>query len=147
MRCLALAACVSIALAVGCAKPRPVLYPNDTLERVGGAQAQLDVENCLERAERDVGDSRESGGADAAKRTAENSAVGAATGAAVGGVLSGRSAAEGAAAGAVGAATSTALRAILHPGRGGQPDPVFRRYVERCLQDQGYDVIGWRKPA
>jgi hypothetical protein len=24
------------------------------------------------------------------------------------------------------------------------PDPVEQRYVERCLAERGYDVIGWR---
>lgn len=133
--------------ALACAKPRPVLYPNAALERAGREQAEAEVDACLELAARDVGDSRESGAGDVARRTAENSAVSAATGAAVGGVMGGHSAAEGAAAGAVGAATHTMLRALLHPARNGRPDPIFRRYVERCLDERGFDVIGWRKPA
>jgi hypothetical protein len=25
-----------------------------------------------------------------------------------------------------------------------QPDPVYKNYVDRCLQQRGYDVAGWR---
>jgi hypothetical protein len=143
MRSLAL--CLPAALlAFGCATPRPVLYPNAQLERVGREQAQRDVDACLALATQDVGDTNHSGGG-AAKRTAANTAAGAATGAAVGAAI-GRSAARGAAGGAAGAATHTVLSSILHPRRGrGGPDPVFRRYVDRCLHERGYDVIGWRR--
>jgi hypothetical protein len=26
----------------------------------------------------------------------------------------------------------------------GDPDPVFRNFVDRCLREKGYDPIGWR---
>jgi len=134
-----------IALAVlSCATPRPVLYPNETLERVGREQAQRDIDECLARAKDDLGGSASSGAEDTAKRTAANTATGAATGAAVGAAV-GRSAARGAAGGAAGAAAHTVVRSILHPRRHGRVDPVYERYVNRCLHDRGYDVIGWRR--
>jgi hypothetical protein len=135
---------VSAALALGCATPRPVLYPNATLERAGREQAQADVDECLALAEQDVGNAGSSAGRRVAKRTAARTATGAATGAAVGAAM-GRSAARGAAGGAAGAAAHSVVSTVLHPRRmRGGGDPVFRRYVERCLHDRGYDVIGWR---
>lgn len=134
------------AFGAACATPeRPVLYPNAKLEREGPEQAQKDVDACLELAARDVGDQRGSGAERTARRTAENTAVGAATGAAIFAAI-GEGAARGAAGGAAGAATHTLARAILHPGRGGGPDPVFRHYVDRCLHERSYAVIGWRAP-
>jgi hypothetical protein len=26
----------------------------------------------------------------------------------------------------------------------GKPDPVFKKFVEQCLRDKGYQPIGWR---
>jgi len=124
--------------ALACATPRPVLYPNAALERVGREQAQRDIDACLALAERDVGH----GGNRSGERVAARTATGAATGAAVGAAAS-RSAARGAAGGAAGAATHGILSSLLHPRRN-QPDPVFRNYVDRCLHERGYDVIGWR---
>jgi len=62
--------CVVVGLAsLGCATPRPVLYPNAELERAGREQAQRDVDACLARADEDVGRSgeRRSGGPIAAR--------------------------------------------------------------------------------
>jgi hypothetical protein len=132
------------ALAVACATPRPVLYPNATLERVGREQSQREIDECLAFAEQDVGADSSAAGKRMAKVTAERTATGAATGAAVDAAM-GRSAARGAAGGAAGAATYTVVGAILHPRPlRGRPDPVFQRYVNRCLHERGYDVIGWR---
>ncbi len=147
MRRLALGLSVAL-LALACATPqRPVLYPNRQLERVGREHAQQDVDECLALAAQDVGAGDRNTGEGMAKRTAARTATGAATGAAVGAAV-GRSAARGAAGGAAGAATHSVVGAILHPRRGrrGGPDPVFRRYVDRCLHERGYDVLGWRKP-
>jgi len=137
MRRFALCLLISGSL-VACATPRPVLYPNAELRRAGREQAERDVEECLALAQQDVG----GGGSRAGKRVAARTATGAATGAAVGAAV-GRSAARGAAGGAAGGATHSVLSSLLHPRRN-QPDPVFRNYVDRCLSERGYDVIGWR---
>ncbi|HEY8122176.1 MAG TPA: hypothetical protein VII78_12725 [Myxococcota bacterium] len=133
-------------LALACATPRPVLYPNERLERAGHEQAQAEIEECLALASDGVGGGSHSAAEGVAKGTATRTATGAATGAAVGAAV-GRGAARGAAGGAAGAATHSAMGALFHPGRvRGGPDPVFRRYVDRCLHERGYDVIGWRAP-
>ena len=133
--------------ALACTTPqRPVLYPNAKLEHVGREAAQGDIDACLALAETDVGKGNDSDAERMAKGTARRTATGAATGAAVGAAV-GRSAARGAAGGAAGVAAHSVVGAILNPGRRrGGPDPVFRRYVDRCLHERGYDVIGWRRP-
>jgi hypothetical protein len=74
-----------------------------------------------------------------AKETAEGAAVGGAVGAGVGAVVggTGRKAAAGAAGGGAGGFT----RGVLDSG---DPDPVFRRFVEKCLRERGYEPAGWR---
>lgn len=146
MRRLSIVLVLALA-AFACATPqRPALYPNAKLESVGREPAQRDVDACLAAAEQDVGDRNDSDAERMAKGTPRRTATGAATGAAVGAAV-GRSAARGAAGGAAGAAAHTVVGAILNPERRrGGPDPVFRHYVDRCLRDRGYDVIGWRRP-
>ena len=61
------------------------------------------------------------------------------TGTAIGAVTGnvGRGAAIGAAGGGASGITQGALSAR-------EPDAVYRRYVETCLRERGYDPIGWR---
>jgi len=127
-----------LVLAVGsCAQQRPVLYPNAHLRYVGAEAAAVDSDECMQLAI-DYG-ARESSGTRVAKDTAKGAAVGGAAGTAVGAVTGnvGRKAAAGAAGG--GAANMT--RSMLNSGK---PDPVFKRFVEQCLRDKGYQPIGWR---
>ena len=48
---------------------------------------------------------------------------------------------RGAAAGAAGAGAGTLTREVI---RSGDPDPIFRSFVEKCLREKGYEPIGWR---
>jgi hypothetical protein len=121
----------------GCAEKRPVLYPNDHLKQVGEAAAQKDVEECVRYA-RESG-SEEDKAAGVAKNTAGGAAVGGAVGAATGAVLG--SLGRGAAAGAAGGAAGGLVKGIFDSG---DPDPVFKSFVDRCLREKGYDPIGWR---
>jgi outer membrane lipoprotein SlyB len=137
---------VSLLLAcAACAGPRPILYPNRYYEQVGDAQAQRDIEECMERARAFT----RAGGAAAgqARRVVRSTATGAAAGAAVGAVgsaVSGGDAGRGAAVGAATGATGGFLASILHPFESRGTDPVFANFVERCLRDKGYEPIGWR---
>ncbi len=65
--------------------------------------------------------------------------MGGAAGVAAGAVTgnAGQRATEGAAAGAAAAATYGVLRS-------NEPSPVYKGFVQRCLQERGYDVIGWQ---
>jgi hypothetical protein len=112
-----------------------VLYPNEHLSTVGYAMAERDIEDC-----KSLASSYKSSGQ--ASRIARDTAIGGGTGAAVGaaaGAVTGN-AGKGAAAGAAGGATAGFLRRILYPGG---PSAVYKNYVNTCLADRGYRVIGW----
>ena len=119
-----------------CAGPRPVLYPNAHLQTVGRTQADQDVADCRRLASEYVKSNR---GAQVAKSTGAGAAVGAAVGAATGAVF-GR-AGRGAAAGAAGGGAGGFARGVI---KSGQPSPVYRNFVDHCLRDRGYDVVGWQ---
>ncbi len=128
---------LALGLATGCASTQPVLYPNAHLEDVGTSQGDLDIAECRELAENYI-DSDKTG--DIAKRSGERAVVGGVTGAAVGGIVRGHSAGRGAAAGAAAGAVSTVARAAF---RWNDPKPIVLNFVNRCLHDRGYEVIGW----
>lgn len=55
--------------------------------------------------------------------------------------MSGRGAGVGA---AVGAATGATAGAVHGAAKQTAPSPVYTRYVDRCLRERGYEVIGWQ---
>ena len=113
----------------GCAQQRPVLYPNSHLAYVGQEKAQADIDTCMHLAKKyGAGD------------TAAGAAVGAAAGAAIGAVL-GNNVGRAAGVGAAGAGAATLTRKTIDSG---EPDPLFRRFVEKCLHEKGYETIGWQ---
>jgi outer membrane lipoprotein SlyB len=128
-----------IVLAVqGCASTRPVLYPNEHYKAVGSENAERDIAGCIKLAESAGADSGGSDAGQAAAKTAGGAAIGAAAGA-VGGAVVG-AAGSGSAIGAVTGATSGLLHWIFsEPNR----SPAFENFVNKCLQDQGYETVGW----
>ena len=129
---------ISIAFLISaCAKKRPVLYPNATYNTAGETVAQSDIDDCFQLAA-DHGHATDSG-----KRVAGSTAKGAVAGAAVGGAVGavtgrpGRGLAAGAAGGGAGGLARGAMKS-------GDPDEIERRFVEQCLRDKGYKVIGWK---
>jgi hypothetical protein len=128
-----------IVLAVqGCASTRPVLYPNEHFNIVGSEAAERDIEHCMDLAEAAGADSDGSDVGQAAAGTVGGAAVGAATGA-VGGAVVG-AAGSGSAIGAASGATAGLLRWIFSkPKR----NPAFENFVNRCLQERGYETVGW----
>ena len=120
-----------------CAKKRPVLYPNATYTAAGKTAAEIDINDCIQLAA-DHGHATDQG-----KKVAGSTAKGAAVGAAVGGAVGlvtgrpGRGLAAGAAGGGAGGLTRGAMKS-------GDPDEIERRFVEQCLRDKGYKVIGWK---
>lgn len=122
----------------GCAQQRPVLYPNAFLTYVGNEKAQFDIDACMQLAK--TYGAGKNKGEKIAKDTAAGAAVGAAAGAAIGAVL-GNNVGRAAGAGAAGAGAATLTRKSIDSG---EPDPLFRRFVEKCLRDKGYETIGWQ---
>jgi hypothetical protein len=44
----------------------------------------------------------------------------------------------------VGAATGATAGLIRGLFKASQPSPVYKSFVERCLQEKGYEPIGWK---
>jgi hypothetical protein len=134
------ALCAALMLSA-CSGPRPVLYENPHLKSVGKEVADQDIEACKEAAE-SAGAKEGSGKAGSvAKNTAVGAGVGAASGA-VGGAISG-SPGLGAAIGAASGAVWGLLMGLFNAGSS-QPSQAYTNYVDRCLQEKGYEVTGWQ---
>jgi len=130
---------VAIALLLeGCASTRPILYPNQHYNTVGAKAAESDIERCMDLAEAAGADSGGSDAGEAATNTVGGAAIGAASGA-VGGAVVG-AAGSGSAIGAASGATAGLLRWIFsEPER----SPAYENFVNRCLQERGYQPVGW----
>lgn len=121
----------------------PVLYPNAHLQSVGKDIAQQDIEACRQLAEA----ARAEEGSGKAGRVATGTAVGAGVGAAsgaVGGAIVGAAGSGsmiGAASGAVWGLLTSLFYAIVGPS---QPNQAYTNFVNRCLQEKGYEVTGWQ---
>lgn len=111
---------------------RPTLYPNDKLKTVGKDAAEEEVDKCLADADAYLKSSK---GKNIAKGAGAGAIIGGAMGA-VAGMFTGNvggSLARGSAIGAAGGGATGALT----------PDQVKRNFVNQCLADKGYRVIGW----
>ena len=137
VRLTALAVIVSLALAACARTQSPVLYPNAKLQQVGKEQAEQDIEACRKLADDWV---QSTAGKDIAKGTVVGGAGGAAVGA-VAGAVSGRGAGAGA---AVGAATGATAGVVHGAAKQTEPSPIYKQYVNRCLKERGYEVLGWQ---
>ncbi len=125
-------------LVAGCASPEPVLYPNDHLAYVGKAAAEEDVDDCRHMAESAGANRGEGTGEQAAGGALAGGAIGGAAGAAGGAVVG--SAGRGAAIGAAAGAPARIMRGLF---KGSKPSQAYRNFVNRCLGDRGYEVVGW----
>jgi len=135
VRCVAW---VLVLIVAGCATQRPVLYPNTKLKRVGNEVAQREIDDCMRLAEQyGVSPGR---GDKVARGAGGGAAVGGATGA-VAGAIGGRNVGDAAAAGAAIGGTAGAVRGAVRSDRPSEP---YRGFVQRCLRERGYDVIGWQ---
>ncbi len=135
---LTLASCASTGPDSPAAKP--VLYPNAAFNRVGEAQAQNEVAACQSRAS--AAGLRSQQDNQMAQRAGEGAAV-AGVASAVGALVFGRGAEGLLRAGAGGAAIGGAAGATQAAVRGGRPNTGYRSFVQRCLGEKGFDVIGW----
>jgi outer membrane lipoprotein SlyB len=122
---------------LACAAKRPALYPNAQLEAVGSAAAEDEVNDCLAKAAAAGHETNATG--QVAGSTALGAATGAALGAAVGAFAGG--AGTGAAMGAAGGGSGGLIRGLFHSR---DLNPVQQQFVEQCLKDKGYQVIGWQ---
>ncbi|MEO8325176.1 MAG: glycine zipper family protein [Nitrospirota bacterium] len=128
---------VVIMFLVGCSSQRPGVYPNAHLQEVGEEQAEKDIVACEELAGDHV--SQSNAGAEVVGNTAVGGAFGAASGAVVGAITG--NPAIGAAIGAAVGATQGLLRG-LWGAASSEPNPAYQNFVNRCLQEAGYEPTG-----
>jgi outer membrane lipoprotein SlyB len=118
-------------LAVSCSS-KPKLYPNQKLKTVGKETAEKDIDKCIADADAYLESSK---GKKVAKGAGAGAIIGGAMGA-VSGIFTGNVGGGLMRGGAIGAAGGGAAGAI-------SPDELKRRYVNQCLAEKGYQVIGW----
>ena len=114
----------------------PILYPNHKLSVTPKLESQEDIRICKDLAEEYVRDPQR--WKDVAQETAVGGVAGAAAGAVAGTIFS--NAGRGTAAGAASGAVIGLIRSLI---RAGEPNPTKQRFVEACLTERGYRVIGW----
>jgi hypothetical protein len=126
-----------------CSSVRPILYPNAHMQSVGKEVATQDIEDCKKLAE-SAGAEEGSGKAGrVATGTAVGAGVGAASGA-VGGAIYG-AAGRGSLIGMASGAVWGLLTGLYHVFAGpSQPNQAYTNFVNRCLQEKGYEVTGWQ---
>ena len=132
---------VSLLLAA-CSTAQPILYPNAHMQSVGKEIAAQDIEACRQLAE-SAGAEQGSGKASpVATGTVVGGGVGAAAGA-VGGAISG-SVGRGSMIGAATGAVWGLLMGLFRASGPSQPNQAYTNFVNRCLQEKGYEVTGWQ---
>ena len=138
--CLLCIASLAAAGISGCAsKPKqPVLYPNNHLKVVGQQKAQQDIADCFALARASNVNERKDG--DIGRKTVGGAAIGG-TSAAAWGAVRGGDTGNRALAGAAAGATAGAVRGGLQSS---ETSPLFMKFVNKCLSDKGYSVIGWQ---
>ncbi len=123
---------------LGCAAPKPILYPNAHLQAVGQDAAEHDLAECRERAAAAGATPEKGKGRKTAESTVVGGAVGGASGA-VGGAVVG-AAGRGSAIGAATGATAGLIRGLF---RRPTPSRAYMAFVNRCLKERGYEPVGW----
>ena len=146
-----LAACTSLVVVAltlaGCATTgaqnpyaRPVLYPNAALNRVGEGVARAEVDACMTRAQ-SAGLSPVEQNNAVGQRAGQGAAVGGVA-AAVGALVTGRNLDSIFTSGLAGAAVGGSAGAVSGAMQN-RPSSLYRHYVQRCVSDKGFEVIGW----
>ena len=129
------------ASATGCSSSpkRPVLYPNQHLNRVGGPVSQQDIDACM-RLARSSGVHVTKDG-EVGRKAAGGAAIGGASTGAYGLVRGSSDVGNRALAGAAAGAAAGAVRGGIQST---EQSPLFMKFVNKCLSDKGYSVIGWQ---
>ncbi len=135
-------ALVALALigSTGCASmttpATPDLYPNAKLNNTARGQIHADVSHCMSLADEYIKQPNKYG--EMAKEGLIGGAVGAGTGAIAGTITGNAGRGTGA-----GAAVGGILGVLHAASKMNDRSPSYQRFVEHCLQKQGYEIIGW----
>lgn len=119
-------------LVIASCASRPQLYPNDKYKAVGKEVAKADIDQCMADADKFLESSK---GKNIAKGAGAGVAIGGVIGA-VSGVFTGDVLGGAARSAAVGGAAGGTVGAL-------SPDEIKHRFVNECLAEKGYRVLGW----
>jgi hypothetical protein len=133
-----LAACATTGS--GSSSARPVFYPNATLNKVGEAKAREEADVCIAKAQ-SAGLTPDEKTNAVAHDAARGAAVGGVAGS-VGSLVTGKSLERSLGNGVAGAAVGGSVGAVSGAFKD-KPNTTYRRFVQRCLTEKGFDVIGW----
>ena len=137
-----LAAATLAGCATGAHSPsaKPVLYPNAKYNQVGEAAAQAEMQACIGRAQQAglTPDDKNNSVAAGVARGAATAGVAAAVGTLVGGKNIDHAVRNAAGAAAVGGSAGAVGGAFNERG-----NPTYRHFVQRCMSEKGFEVIGW----
>jgi uncharacterized protein YcfJ len=139
---LKLASTIAVTLLISsCASYRPILNDNAQYQKVGEEQAEADIDLCMKKADAFLEKHKE----ERARKQAGRQAVGGAIIGGVIGALSGRGI-EGAAGGAaIGGAAGAAGGYVGEKSKDNlKPDDLKMNYVQKCLEQKNYQVLGWK---
>ena len=138
---------VVLAVLAGCAatgpnspSARPVIYTAAAPSPAAQAQQQAATDDCIGRAQAQ-GLTPDEKNNEAATRAGKGAAVGGVA-AAVGALVTGRNVEGVIRSGATGAAVGGAAGGVSG-AMNERPNATYRNYVQRCLGDKGFQVIGW----
>ncbi len=129
-------------LLAACSTAHPVLYPNAHMQSVGKEIAAQYIEACRQLAEAAGAEEGSGKAGRVATGTAVGAGVGAASGA-VGGAISG-AAGRGSMIGAASGTVWGLLMGLFRASGSSQPNQAYTNFVNRCLQEKGYEVTGWQ---
>jgi hypothetical protein len=114
----------------------PDFYPNAKLNNTPRGQVNADVHHCMSLADEYIKQPNKYG--EMAKEGLIGGAVGAGTGAIAGTITGNAGRGTGA-----GAAVGGILGVLHAASKMNDRSPSYERFVEHCLQKQGYEIIGW----
>ena len=129
-------------LLASCSTAHPILYPNAHMQSVGKEIAAQDIEACRQLAEAAGAEEGSGKAGRVATGTAVGAGVGAASGA-VGGAIFG-AVGRGSMIGAASGAVWGFLMGLFRASGSSQPNQAYSNFVNRCLQEKGYEVTGWQ---
>jgi uncharacterized protein YcfJ len=129
-------------LLAACSTAHPVLYPNAHMQSVGKEIAAQDIEACRQLAEAAGAEEGSGKAGRVATGTAVGAGVGTASGA-VGGAIFG-AVGRGSMIGAASGAVWGFLMGLFRASGSSQRNQAYSNFVNRCLQEKGYEVTGWQ---
>jgi hypothetical protein len=133
-----LAACATTGS--GSPSARPVFYPNATLNKVGETKAREEADVCMTKAQ-SAGLTPDEKTNAMAHEASRGAAVGGVAGS-VGSLATGHGLERSLEHGVAGAAVGGSVGAVSGAFKD-KPNQTYRRFVQRCLTEKGFDVIGW----